>query len=344
MRCLKDYIGIEGCGSASPDSGYYINHLLPGITLESIDKIASADQTTYLQVWSDVQDRAVLRFENAVIRAFKERYQIKTITESFDIGKFIDTATTTAAAAKWRGFTIELIEQNNQRWVNSALQTINIQSIKLYRSANTIAFNAKVFNLETGEVLATITIPANTAAGWTEVNVGTKFYAPRIFIGYDSTLVTSVQLDISNDMINWFSDYSCQMLSNCESRVQGATSASLSATVKDADITFGENLFGLSAVFSVGCSYYSLICQNKSAVLMPWAFIVGRELMWERAYSSRINRWTIGIDAEKAKKLMEDFDKFFQEELYTVIDAITLDTADCCLECNAPVQSRESRM
>jgi hypothetical protein len=37
---------------------------------------------------------------------------------------------------------------------------------------------------------------------------------------------------------------------------------------------------------------------------MPWAFLLGRELMWERAYSSRINRWTIGIDAAKAKELM----------------------------------------
>jgi hypothetical protein len=344
MNCLIDYIGIEGCGSESPDSGYYINRLLPGVTLESIDKIASADQQTYLGVWQDIQKRAALRFESHVIRAFQERYQIKTIQESFDLGKFIDTADVTAAAAKWRGFTIELVDDNIHRWVDSALQCINLQSISLYRSAVTVALSAKVFNLETGELLATIAIPANAAAGWTTVNVSQRFYAPRILVAYDSTLINSVEFDLTSDLLRRFHDCACEWFGDCKSVIQGAQSASLSSTVKDADITTGLNMYGLSAVFSVGCSYYSIVCQNKLQFLMPWAFLLGRELMWERAYSSRINRWTIGIDAAKAKELMADFDKFFQEELYTVVEAINLNTGDCCLDCNAPLQYRESMM
>lgn len=345
MDCLIDFIGIEGCGSASSESGEYINRLLPGIPLESIDKIAQADQITYNGVWEDVQNRASRRFEADVIRAFQERYQVRNITESFDLLKFIDTTSTTAAAAKWRGFTIELIQANNYRWVQSALQFIRLQSIRLYRSAVTAAVNGRVFNLETGEVLYSFTVPANTAAGWTEVSINQSFFAYRVFVAFDSTAVIATELDIQSDVINKFHGCACDFFhEDCQAAIRGAESASLSSEVKDSDITTGDNLYGISAVFSLGCSYHAVVCQNKMQFLMPWAFILGRELMWERVNSSRINRWTIGIDAEKAKKQMADFDEAYKQELMTVIEGITLDQMDCCLQCNAPVQYRESMM
>jgi hypothetical protein len=74
MDCLKDYIGIKVCGDEQPESGVFINSL-PGISLESIDKIANEDQVTYAGVWSDVQDEAAVRFEmdfiTQITRCFK---------------------------------------------------------------------------------------------------------------------------------------------------------------------------------------------------------------------------------------------------------------------------------
>lgn len=54
-NCLIDYIGFQVCaGQDAPESNLYIN-TLPGISLESIDKIADAEQVTYLGVWNDAQ-------------------------------------------------------------------------------------------------------------------------------------------------------------------------------------------------------------------------------------------------------------------------------------------------
>lgn len=61
MECLINYIGIRGCGIVEPGSGQYIN-TLPGISLESIDKIADSEQVTYAGVWNDVQTEAANRF------------------------------------------------------------------------------------------------------------------------------------------------------------------------------------------------------------------------------------------------------------------------------------------
>lgn len=68
MECLINYIGLQVCVNQEPsESGLYINGL-PGITLESIDKIATADQITYAGVWRDAQNEASITF----LQDFKE--------------------------------------------------------------------------------------------------------------------------------------------------------------------------------------------------------------------------------------------------------------------------------
>lgn len=49
-------------GQALPPSETYIN-TLPGISLESIDKIANDEQLTYMGVWADAQKEATVRFK-----------------------------------------------------------------------------------------------------------------------------------------------------------------------------------------------------------------------------------------------------------------------------------------
>lgn len=76
MQCLIDYIGFANCANQdAPESGLYIN-TLPGITLESVDKIANSEQVTYLQVWADAQAEAAVRFKNDFMRAVNECYTL----------------------------------------------------------------------------------------------------------------------------------------------------------------------------------------------------------------------------------------------------------------------------
>lgn len=76
MECLIDYIGFFNCpGQAEPPSGLYIN-TLPGITLESVDKIATSEQITYLNVWRDAQIEASIRFELDFKQKINECYTL----------------------------------------------------------------------------------------------------------------------------------------------------------------------------------------------------------------------------------------------------------------------------
>lgn len=85
--CLIDYIGFQACGGVyeSPLSGLYINSL-PGISLESIDKIADSEQVTYMGVWDDAQKEAGVRFKIDFITEVTKCYKI---TRSCDYEDFI---------------------------------------------------------------------------------------------------------------------------------------------------------------------------------------------------------------------------------------------------------------
>lgn len=64
LDCFIDFIGLSYCGGVyeQPGSGIYLN-TLPGISIKSIDAIATSEQATYKKVWDDVQKSAVAQFK-----------------------------------------------------------------------------------------------------------------------------------------------------------------------------------------------------------------------------------------------------------------------------------------
>ena len=75
LTCYDNLIGILGCNTVTPESGLYINSL-PGITLEKVDSIADHEQKTYLGVWADVKQRAIMRFRTQLMAGLNNCYQI----------------------------------------------------------------------------------------------------------------------------------------------------------------------------------------------------------------------------------------------------------------------------
>ena len=77
MTCFIDYIGLSFCAGVyeSPASGIYINSL-PGLSLESIDKVADQEQLNYKGVWDDVQANAVQQFKIDLIAEINKCYSL----------------------------------------------------------------------------------------------------------------------------------------------------------------------------------------------------------------------------------------------------------------------------
>lgn len=85
-NCLLDYVGIKVCAGdeCPPGSGLYINSL-PGISLESIEKIANEDQISYLGLWKDVQAEAWIRFVIDFREVFSRCFDLSNKIEYEDL-------------------------------------------------------------------------------------------------------------------------------------------------------------------------------------------------------------------------------------------------------------------
>ena len=333
MECLRDFVGIEGCGAATPASGEYVNSL-PGITSFMVGKIADKEQVTYLEVWNDVQDRALKKFTSAVISTFKNKKQlkIKTVSQTVDLGRIIDNTTPTAAAAQYRGFTVELTFDSNLSNLQSSLQVISLQSVAIWSDVSTTT-TLKVVDLDTGATLHSESV--TLAIGWNTVSISEAFDAYRIFVGFDATDVSSPLLNIQP-----YVAIGCQTCAwniyggDCTAMVNGAISADTSDLIT---LDKGQSTYGVSGVFSIQCRYDWLICSNIDMFTLAWQYCLGAELMIERIYSDRINRFT-GIDLEKAKELRTEFETGWKAELEIAIDGIDISENDCCVECVAQIQ------
>ena len=167
FTCLEDWIGVTGCSGATSDSGVYINDL-PGVELRNIDEIANEEQVNFSGVWSEVQTRALNRFQTDVIAGLSKKYRLRMVTNSVEIGKKIDTTSTTALATQMRGFTLELSYPDDNWYVPSNMQSVYVQRLMLYLPAIT-TLNIKIYDLDLGTTLYTKALTG--VAGWNEWNV-----------------------------------------------------------------------------------------------------------------------------------------------------------------------------
>jgi len=321
VDCFRNFVGLAGCGATTPDSGRYVNEL-PGISLESVDSLVNSEQISYAKLFTDLQTTSQSSFQNNIVARLTKRFRKKTLHESIDTGKVLDLATISAAANQYRGLSIELDCPSYSPFVNSTLFGLSWQSLSLYLSAVPASpIPVKIWDMDTKAELFTKTIN-NTAnpvsVGWNEIKINQIFFKSlRQFAGYDAT-------EIASPLLRFNPNYCCDGL------VRGGQTV----TKSDPSILgYGDNLFGLNAIFSVVCSYESLICNNKLLFVDAWLYHLGVNLIRERMFSDRWNWWT--LDKDKLEDMLSYYTDQAEKYLNDAVDGIDLDLNDDCLECNA---------
>jgi len=343
MNCLRDYIGIPGCGATAPPSGLYIN-TLPGISFKQFAKLTSEDQATVADVWSDIQTRAIQRFELDVRSAFAKRYKLASPTRSYALRK-IDPSTQTPAAggAAQAGFTIELWDESDD-FVQSSLNGIHIQQLFLYKNAADVGevITINVTDLDLGTVLFTTTYTVSGASGWTTIEVNETFFASfasrplRVYVSASNqTTLSTVMVEIPDTFDCW----EC-----CAARVRGAYGTYDNPT-------FGTLSYNLAGIFSVVCKYDAVVCQNKEVFKTAFWYLLGIETLNEQLNSDRLNSYTT-VALNKASLLRAEYevrywggainDISIEGALKQAVDGINLNLSDCCLECNSAYKVVES--
>ena len=294
MRCLRDYVGLKICGrdTSLPPSGLYINSL-NGIGLDQLSSLADADQRSVTGVWSDIQDRALLRFSDDVRAVFSSKYKISNIQQSVTLTKKVDSETADAGEVnKWKGIVIDQrISGASDQYKNSALSAIHVQRVafKCDASNDGDATTLKVFDLLTGDVLFSKAVAL--ATGWNTIEVNETFTAN----GFDIPQVVFVA--INADGIACFDKTIDSILTNHYGQLLSinggiSTYTSASDAVLESDVTTGANSYGLTAEVSLRCSFDAVACSNKELFKRALWLLLGIETMQEQLSSVRLSAYT----------------------------------------------------
>lgn len=344
MNCLTDYIGLKGCSQAVPGSGLYVNSL-PGMSSEVFSKIANSDQATAKNLWRDVQNAAYQQLHTDVWRLFQNRYQIRSVARSINIGSAIDLSSQSGVADNYRGFGVDSDSGIDSDYTRSHLLGISVDSLQLFiPEIPDDPFELIIWDLDTKELLFDLTVnneayPINSGA-WNTIPVNMVFASKRLGFGYDSNQIDSYNLNIPSSinkslhscMCDWYG-FDCNTY-KCPGRVFGLFTAStndLSHTESD------NNSFGLTATIGFVCSYENLICTNKMLFKDAWWYLLGwMTLEYELKGSAITNRNT--VKKEDAKQDQDDLFKAYTDKLTIAVNGINLDTNDLCLECNGAVR------
>lgn len=82
-----------------------------------------------------------------------------------------------------------------------------------------------------------------------------------------------------------------------------------------------------------------LICENKELLSTALWYLIGSEIMYTRATSSRVNAYTT-IDRKKAGEMREELYAAFLKELTMVVNSIDVH-ASACFTCNDNLQPND---
>jgi hypothetical protein len=326
MNCLTDYIGLRGCGSSAPASGFYINDL-PGISLKQMVSLTNEEEKTYLDLWSMIQTRAQSRFSLDVREAMGKLYRLKSLMQGINLGKVLN-GTLTTSIADVIGFTIELTDYATYQYVPSPLNAIHVQQLSFYSGANTAGQTFIIYDMNTSEQL--FLVVQDIVFGWNTIQVNHTFTAQRVGVVYFNT--GDIPDFQGMDLPPSHTAVGC-----CEVRVRGVQSA----TAGDFNIaSYTSNTYGLSGIFSVVCTWDNLICTNKSLFTRPYWYLCGIELLTEQLYSSKLNQFTT-VNLQRAKELREEYQVEYMKALEQIAGGFNL-ACDCCIECSGGVQLRET--
>lgn len=297
------------------------------MAVKNFDKLTTEEKPTYIQVWDDIQLRAIAKFKIDVYGELNKRWKIANISNSLDLGRKI-LSTTTAAAAEYRGFVKDLdYGFSNDEVKTSALQTHYIQTLSYYSSVVQADSEIKIFDKDLEVEIDSFTFDAEI--GWNVIQVNKNYSERRIFVGVDSTNFISRTLNIPST-----AQYKCDVVKGMKVTITGG--------VPDFTTTWtGDNTYGLSGVIGTRCKWDGLVCNNLDVFQESFWYLLGSETMVEALTSSRVNLVTTDRKRNEYLKT-EVYDARYSESLSQAALNIDLDQSDFCLECNETLMVKES--
>lgn len=312
---------------------------------EIFSQVANADQATAKGLWADIQIAAYQQLHTDVFKLFQNRYKLRSVARSINIGSKVDKTAMVATSNVYRGFGVDSDSGIDSDYTRSHLLGISVDSLQLFISEVPEGeIGIAIWDADTDEPLFTRTINNEgytlTANSFNTIPVNLIFSSKHIRFGFThrdiETPSLNLPLKITQNlhacMCDWYG-FDCNTY-KCPGRVYGFTTQSETDLTIDSE---GTNTYGLTATINFVCSYENLICKMKMQFKEAWWYLLGwMSYEYELKGNSFTRRST--ITKEDSKVDQDEMYKAYMDKLTILINGIDLNTSDICLECNGQIR------
>lgn len=321
MKCFIDYVGLEYCSSDAPVSEFYINQM-PGISVKSLDNIATAEKKNFRKVWDDIQSRAAVIFKNELLNELSNRVKVSLSYSTARFGQFPNEYLPATDSDSLVGIRIY---GNLYQFFN-----LNLFNFDFYSLLPVTAAKFYLYDVNQSKVLKEITV--NLIQGFNTIDLNFLFTEPRyqtttLFLCYDSDQVKTITT-LGNYPESSFHDSRMYAVG---ARVNGKGAVNTNTLIS------ANGSGGISIRYSIECSMEAYLCTIRNPFLMPWVYLLCSEFIKEKLHSDRLNRYTSDLTIDEGSALIIDYEMKFRNQLATIIYNIKLPNNQC-FHCNERIQ------
>lgn len=319
MKCFENWVGLKYCGSLPSLSGYYINSQA-GISLKNIDSLANEDQLNFAGIWADIQERALLKLDEAILSNLNQHIRVYK-NENLIFGQYNEIVSA-GLGSNFKGKVIEA-------YLNE-FQHIQINSVEIY-SFNGVSTLIKIYNLNSRELLKEVQV--DLVVGYNKVNIDFRYvniadYKTYIFVCYDSTQVNTTTAE------NHYNVHNCNVSFLPSFNVYSRSTSDY--------INFNEGNNGLILNFSLGCSIDNWVCSMRTLFTQSLINLLCAEIHWERIVSTRLSNYTVNQATEKTEAIYKKYLKDYNDSIALVFTNMAIPESQC-FSANLDIQTRYIR-
>jgi hypothetical protein len=328
--CFENIISLKGaCSDIASTSGLYSDDV--DITVDFLNEIVTRQFSGVTEFFEKKKAFSIQSVVNQVLTYLRKDFKGNTLLENYRIGQPQDNLNLIAGDGNLKGINIDLC--NSDSVLNLFISEISLQ-VNLTGDVNVL-----VFDLITGKLIDTVTIPC-TADEICTVYPAKEFLSNKkklnILFAYDSTGINSNTTYLKN---NGCVDCTGISINNPYGKISAVKIADTGAKIKSNLKAIGET-GGMSIVHSVSCNHYYWLCSYSNILAMPILYKYAESVMQfarDVSPNDRLNT-TTNINAEEIERRRVFYDEKYKESIVNVLENIKLPSDKRCFECKEGIR------
>jgi hypothetical protein len=294
-------------------SGLYANQL-PGVTLNLLDDLTKDEQEDWEEFWDDIYARSIVNFVGDVQGKLADKFNIDLTLLAKETSTFKDDLNTNSGIAGVK------LEYDLPKY--GVLHVVSIEVFADAAQVNTPDNKITFYDTdENGRVL--YEKETDLTEGLNTINIDQDFHVDKLFIAFDTSEFSIRETKnkyYDNCHYYSYSDTSC--LFPCYGHSKGGVTH--------------VNGGGINVIYNAHCSISKFVEDNINTFKEAFWYRIGLELIRERIFSDRFNRWTT-MQPEDAESKQAAYVAEVELKLNNSIRSLRLNEDPVCFSCKSTV-------